>query len=121
MSDVEEALVRSAEVVPPAAGPRRRNLLLFESLLLVCLVWVGYTVFAIADHGLVGFVKAAFDNTAVIQVAVDLAFSIVIALVFIAPDAKRRGLPFAPYAGAAALTGSIGLLAYLLHRTWRGR
>jgi hypothetical protein len=78
-------------------------------------------MFAIANHGLVGFVKAAFDNTAVIQVAIDLVFSLAIALFFIYPDAKRRELPFAPYAVATALTGSFGLLAYVLHRTWRSR
>jgi hypothetical protein len=117
----EEARVRSAEVVSEGAGQRRRNMLLFESLLLVFLAWVAYTVFAFADHGLVGFGKAVFDNTAVVQVAIDLGFSLAIALFFIYPDAKRKGLPFVPYAVATALTGSIALLAYVLHRTWRGR
>ena len=96
-------------------------MVLFEALVILFVAWVAYTVFAVVDHGLIGFLKAAVDNTAVIQVAVDLVISAVIALGFISGDAKRRGLPFAPYLIATIFTGSIGLLAYLIHRTWRGR
>lgn len=95
--------------------------MLFEALVILFVAWVAYSAFAVFDHGLIGFLKAAVDNTAVIQVAVNLVISAAIALGFIRGDAKRRALPFAPYLSATIFTGSIGLLAYLIHRTWRAR
>jgi hypothetical protein len=86
-------------------------------------IWVAFVVFTVvvlADYGLVGFIEAAVANGAVTQVSIDLVLSIVIALSFIRIDASRAGLPYWPYLLATIATGSIGLLAYLIHRTWRG-
>ena len=99
---------------------RTRNLPLFIGVLLIFVAFVTYTAIVAADYGLVAFLKAAIDNTAVLQVSLDLVISVVIALTFVARDARLRGLPFVPYLVATLFLGSIGLLAYLLHRTWRG-
>lgn len=104
----------------PTTAARKRNMPVFVALLLVFVAFATYTAIALVDNGLVGFVEATVDNTAVLQVALDLLISVVIALIFVAGDARRRGLPFVPYLVATVFLGSIGLLAYLLHRTWRG-
>jgi hypothetical protein len=105
---------------PSAADARGERRPLLLSFLVVLLgAWVAFTVMAFADHGVVGFMEAAVANSAVVQVLIDLGLSVLIALVFIHPDARRLGLPFWPYFIAAVLAGSIGLIAYLVHRTWR--
>lgn len=101
-------------------GARKRNSPLFVALLVVFVALVTYSAIVTFDYGLIGFLKAAVDNTAVVQVLLDLVISLTIALSFVYGDARRRGLPFAPYLVATVCLGSIGLLAYLLHRTWRG-
>lgn len=86
-------------------------------------VWIAFTVFTVVvllDFGVVGFIEAAVANEAVTQTTIDLIFSIVIALSFMRSDARQRDLPYWPYVVATALTGSIGLIAYLIHRTWQG-
>jgi hypothetical protein len=113
-----ESARTSAQAQTHAAG--RRNMPLFVALLLVFVAFVTYTAIVAVDHGLIGFLKAAVDNTAVVQVSLDLVISLAIALTFVAGDAQRRGLPFVPYMVATLSLGSIGLLAYMLHRTWRG-
>ena len=85
-------------------------------------VWIAFTVFTVLvllDFGVVGFIEAAVANEAVTQVSIDLVFSILIALSFMHSDAHQRGLPYWPYVIATAMTGSIGLIAYLIHRTWQ--
>jgi hypothetical protein len=99
---------------------RRRNMLLLEALLLVLVAFVTYTTIVALDYGLVGFIEAIVENSAVLQVLFDLMISASIALAFVYGDARRRGLPFWPYFVATVALGSIGLLAYLVHRTWRG-
>jgi Terpene cyclase DEP1 len=92
-------------------------------LLLLVAIWIAFVTFTIAvliDYGLVGFIEAVVDNGAVTQVTIDLVLSIVIALGFIRVDARRMGLPYWPYLLATIASGSIGLIAYLIHRTWRG-
>lgn len=98
----------------------KRNMVKVEAIAFVLLAFVVYTVIAFADHGLIGFFEAVFDNTATVQVLLDLAVAATIALGFIWRDAQKRGLPFAPYLVATIFLGSIGLLSYLLHRAWRG-
>lgn len=87
-------------------------------------IWIAFTIFTIAvilDFGVVGFVEAALENGATTQISIDLVLSIATALVFIRRDAQERNLPFWPYFAVTVMAGSIGLVAYLIHRTWRGR
>jgi hypothetical protein len=110
-----------ARVSAPASAAVPRNLSASFALLLILLAFAAYTALVIVDYGVIGFVEAVSDNTAVMQVGLDLVIAIAIALGFVYGDAKRRGLPFVPYLIATVFLGSIGLLAYLFHRTWRGR
>jgi hypothetical protein len=106
---------------PGASAARTRNLPLVLSLTVIWIAWVAFTLAVLAHHGLGGFLEAVLDNSAVTQVTIDLVLSVVIALGFIRIDARRRGLPYWPYLVATIATGSIGLIAYLIHRAWRGR
>ncbi|MGH2812761.1 MAG: hypothetical protein ACRDI1_08640 [Actinomycetota bacterium] len=119
--------MESARTPTPTYAAPTRNLplfvallLVFVALLLVFVAFVAYTAIVAVDHGPIGFLEAAVDNTAVAQVSLDRVISLGIALTFVAGDARRRGLPFVPYLIATLSLGSIGLLAYMLHRTWRG-
>lgn len=106
-----------ARVSAPASAAPARNLSASFAVLLVLLAFAAYTAIVIVDYGLIGFVAAVSDNTAVIQVGLDLVIAITIALGFVYGDARRRGLPFVPYLIATVFLGSIGLLIYLFHRT----
>jgi len=106
-----------APVSVPASAAPPRNLSSSFAVLLVLLAFAAYTAIVIVDYGVIGFVEAVSDNTAVIQVGLDLVIAIAIALGFVYGDARRRGLPFVPYLIATVFLGSIGLLAYLFHRT----
>lgn len=86
---------------------------------LLIVVWVAftaYTVYALVDHGVIGFIEAVFDNSATVQVFLDLAIAYTLFLVWMWGDSRQRGLPFWPYAIATGTLGSIGALPYLIHR-----
>ena len=104
--------------VGATAGARNPALLL--ALVVIWIAFAAFTVAVLLDFGLVGFIEAAVANGATTQVSIDLVLCIVIALSFIRLDAQRKNLPYWPYFVATAATGSIGLIAYLIHRTWKG-
>lgn len=110
-----------AQLPPEGTAAPPRNLPLVTLLVGIWIAFVTFTVAVIAEYGLIGFLEAALANRAVTQVTIDLVFSIIIALGFIRIDARRRGLPFWPYVVATIASGSIGLIAYLIHRAWHGR
>ncbi len=51
------------------------------------------------------------------QIFVDLVISCSIGIGWMLRDAKARGIAAAPYVIATAAAGSMGLLAYLIHRS----
>ena len=88
-------------------------------LLTVFVVFTAYTATVIVDHGYTGFVDLALAGGWGAQVFVDLVIALTLFLVWMVPDARERGIPFVPYVVAILTTGSIGALAYLVHRTLR--
>lgn len=66
--------------------------------------------------GLLGFIAAAFANPASTQVAIDLGIFALAGTVVVYRDAKAKGLNPVPWALAIPLTGSLGLLTYLIRR-----
>ncbi|MBY0399311.1 DUF2834 domain-containing protein [Myxococcota bacterium] len=89
-----------------------RNLL----VLLVLVAFSGYTALVVAETGYVGFFRNLFSNPVGIQVFIDLSIALGLILGWMRCDARRNELPFLPYLAATLLLGSIGTLAYLLHR-----
>lgn len=90
-------------------------------LLDVLLLFLGYTIWVIATVGYAGFFREALASPVGIQLVADVVIALSLALVWMRSDAKTSGVPFAPYALVTLAIGSVGPLAYLLHREWKSR
>lgn len=78
-----------------------------------------YTAIIVLDHGYTGFIELALTGGWAMQVFIDLCIALILFAIWMFGDAKERGLPFWPYFIAILTTGSVGALAYLVHRTIR--
>ena len=87
--------------------------------ILAFLAFTGYSVAVAVEHDLLGFLASHQQGGWHLQVFVDLVVATLGFWLLGLPDAKRRGITAWPYALAAPLTGSIALLAYLVHREWK--
>jgi hypothetical protein len=88
-------------------------------LTLVFLGFAGLNVHVIETIGYGGFWQAIFGNRAAEAAVVDLAIAIGLITVWMWNDAQEQRLPFWPYAVVGFLLGSLGPLAYLIHRELR--
>lgn len=89
------------------------------SLLALFAVFTAYTAVIVMNHGYTGFIELAEQGGWGAQVFIDLCIALTLFIVWMVRDARERGLPSLPYVLATLTTGSIGALAYLLHRTLR--
>ena len=89
------------------------------SVIAVFAVFSVYSALIIFDHGYTGFIELALTGGWAMQVFIDLCIALTLFLVWMFGDSKNRGLPFWPYLIATLTLGSIGALAYLVHRTIR--
>lgn len=94
----------------------RIGLLIFGTVLLIFTIYTGIIV---AHHGYTGFLILAMDEPWGGQMFVDLVIALVLFTVWMHTDAAEEQLPFWPYFVAILTTGSIGALAYLVHRCAR--
>jgi len=76
-----------------------------------------YTAIVVVDHGYTGFVELALTGGWGAQVFIDLCIALTLFMLWMVPDARGRGIPAWPYVVAILTTGSVGALAYLVHRT----
>lgn len=93
-------------------------------LLLPLVVLVAFTAISlwlVAGESPIGFLTLARDEPWGAQVLLDLVIACSLFLGWMRRDARERGLPAAPYFVATVLLGSIGALAYLVHRGLRSR
>lgn len=93
-------------------------------LALVVAVFVAFTSWSLTvvfSSGLLGFITLAGQEPWAAQMLVDLAISLTVAWLWLGNDAKSRGISPWPYIVATAALGSIGVLAYLIHRELVGR
>ena len=86
------------------------------SLVAVFAAFTIYTAFVVADHGYTGFISLAMGGGWGLQIFIDLVIALTLFLIWMVPDARGRGIPYAPYAILVLAAGSIGALAYLVHR-----
>lgn len=93
----------------------------FQSFFLIAvfLVFTGYTTLIVVEHGYTGFLDLATAGGWGLQVFIDLCIALTMFIVWMLGDAKERGIPGWPYAVAVLTTGSVGALAYLVHRSFR--
>ena len=87
------------------------------SVTAVFAVFTIYTVMVVVEHGYTGFIDLALTGGWGAQVFIDLCIALTLFLIWMVPDARERGIPFVPYIIAVLFTGSVGALAYLVHRT----
>ena len=76
---------------------------------------------AIATYGYVGYFEALLSNLPGIHVSADVFIALTLVFIWMSIDARERSLPFWRYAILGLLFGSVGPLAYLIHREVRGR
>ena len=86
---------------------------------LVFLGFAALNVHVIESLGYLGFWQAIAGNLAAEATVVDLAIAIGLISVWMWNDAQEQRLPFWPYAAVGLLLGSLGPLAYLIHRELR--
>jgi hypothetical protein len=89
------------------------------SLITVFAVFSVYTAMVVLNHGYTGFMELAMTGAWATQVFIDLCIALTLFALWMIGDAKERGIPAWPYFVAILTTGSVGALAYLVHRTIR--
>jgi hypothetical protein len=88
-------------------------------LALLFLDFAALNVYVVSVHGYIGFWETMLSTPAGIATIVDLAIAIGLALAWMWNDSRERRLPFTPYAVVGVFFGSLGPLAYLIHRELR--
>jgi len=86
-------------------------------LLAVFAAFAIYSTIVVIDHGYTGFLALPMAGGWGAQVFIDLCIALTLFILWMVPDARDRGLPSAPYVIAILTTGSVGALAYLVHRS----
>lgn len=89
------------------------------SLVAVLAVFAIYSTTVVLENGYTGFVGLAMSGAWATQIFIDLCIALTLFAFWMFGDAKGRGIPAWPYLIAILTTGSIGALAYLIHRTLR--
>jgi len=87
----------------------------------VLVAFTALSFYAIEVHGYLGFFEALGSSTAGVVAFVDLVIALTLAMLWMWGDARERNLPFWPYALLTFALGSVGPLAYLIHRELRAR
>jgi hypothetical protein len=105
-------------MVPPQARPYPGIMTRTIGLLaLVALVpFAIFSTWVIAGHGTTGFLTLSAREPWALQMLLDVALSCLIYSVWLVPDARRHGIRAWPYLVLTLVAGSIGGLAYLVHR-----
>ena len=89
-------------------------------LWLVLADFVALTAWAVISDGYFGFVSAGigFASGSVwgAQIIADFLIALAVALGWVVADARRQGIGYWPYVALTFTLGSIGPLAYLIHR-----
>jgi hypothetical protein len=83
---------------------------------LVLLPFTAFSVEVIAQHGYFGFLTLSFREPWALQMLLDLTICLFLVAGWIRRDARARGIASWPYLLALPFLGSIGALAYLVHR-----
>ncbi len=76
-----------------------------------------FSTFVVVEHGYFGFIEEVMlASDWGLQVFLDLCIALFLFTSWMMKDAKARSIPLWPYVLATLSLGSIGALAYLVHR-----
>ena len=87
---------------------------------LVSVILVGFLAYSSwvgVRYGYFGFLSLSFREPWAMQMLLDLAIALFLVGGWMRRDARERSLPVLPYLALLPLFGSIGALAYLVHRS----
>jgi uncharacterized membrane protein YtjA (UPF0391 family) len=87
-------------------------------------LFLGFSAWSLTiaiSHGPLGFLEVAGREPWAGQMLVDLGIALFVAWSWLRHDAKAKGIPAWPYIVGTVTLGSIGVLAYLVHREWVSR
>jgi hypothetical protein len=92
-------------------------------LALVSIVLVPFALFSgyvVATMGLTNLFEVSAREPWALQMLIDIYLAISLFCVWMVKDARERGIPAWPYVIASLSLGSVGALAYLVHRELKG-
>ncbi|KSU49693.1 hypothetical protein AS033_09805 [Exiguobacterium indicum] len=85
-------------------------------LLVITIAFAVLTAFSIIDFGVLGIFTEATQNTATLQIFVDLILCALFIIVWLCHDTRRTGRSFPLWAIITLAIGAFGPLLYLLTR-----
>lgn len=89
------------------------------ALAVVLADFVAFTVYVLAQTGIVQFFELAHGNLASLQVLIDLVIALSLVMVWMWRDARQHDISPIPYVLLTLGLGSIGPLLYLVRRLGR--
>lgn len=90
---------------------------LFKTLVaFVFLDFLALTAYVLYQYGPIGWIPELAANPVTVLITVDLVIALTVAVGWTWRDARERGVSPLPYAVLTALTGSVGILLYILNR-----
>jgi hypothetical protein len=84
---------------------------------LVLVAFLAYSSWVVIRCGYFGFLILASREPWAMQMLLDLSIALFLVGAWMRRDARERSLPVVPYLVLLPLLGSIGVLAYLVHRS----
>src|SRR6185369_12099879 len=84
--------------------------------LVVLVAFGALTAVLVVDDGYFGFIRLAMRERWALQMLLDVTISVGLFVLWMVPDARARGISPWPYVAACVTLGSLGALAYLVHR-----
>jgi hypothetical protein len=82
----------------------------------VLVPFTAFSAICIARFGYFGFLTVSLREPWAMQMLLDLTIAIFLVGAGIRRDAAKHGIPYVPYLVAMLFLGSIGALAYYVHR-----
>ena len=117
-SEVMAVMQSAPQTDPITEVPMKLRLF---SVIAVFAAFSTYTAIVVMNHGYTGFLELALTGGWGAQMFIDLSIALILFAIWMVPDARERGIPAWPYFLAILTTGSVGALAYLVHRTAKER
>lgn len=93
-------------------------------LIVLIAVFAAFTLWSLTvaiAHGPLGFLTVSLEHPWAMQMLIDLFIALFVAWSWLRHDARERGIAAWPYMLGTATLGSIGVLAYLIHRELRAK
>lgn len=88
-----------------------------SAFIVALVVFSIYTTGVVINHGYTGFLTLAWKEPWAAQVLIDLVIALTLFLTWMFRDAQAKKISPWPYIVLTLTLGSIGALAYMVHRT----